>query len=110
MQALVLADKYEVRSSMLTLFDGNKVVATFVSAGQGLAGTDWQVTAYNNGRNAVVSVQVGTELTAVFRGGRHRDRQRRLQRLLCRLHGGRRRDRDRPHRRHLPPVPRRPTA
>ena len=36
MQALVLADKYEVRSSMLTLFDGNKVLATFVSAGQGL--------------------------------------------------------------------------
>ena len=66
MQALVLADKYEVRSSMLTLFDGDKVVATFVSAGQGLEGTDWQVTAYNNGRNAVVSVQVGTELTAAF--------------------------------------------
>ena len=66
MQALVLADKYEVRSSMLTLFDGSKVLATFVSAGQGLEGTDWQVTAYNNGRNAVVSVQVGTELTAAF--------------------------------------------
>ena len=41
MQALVLADTYEVRSSMLTLFDGGKVVATFVSAGQGLEGTDW---------------------------------------------------------------------
>ena len=66
MQALVLADKYEVRSNMLTLFDGNKVVATFVNAGQGLEGTHWQVTAYNNGRNAVVSVQIGTELTASF--------------------------------------------
>ena len=66
MQALVLADTYEVRSTMLTLFDGNKVLATFVSAGQGLEGTDWQVTAYNNGRNAVVSVQIGTELTAAF--------------------------------------------
>ena len=66
MQALVLADKYEVRSNMLTLFDGQKIVATFVSASQELAGTQWQVLAYNNGRNAVVSVQIGTELTASF--------------------------------------------
>ena len=66
MQALVLADKYEVRSNTLTLFDGQKIVATFVNASQGLAGTQWQVLAYNNGRNAVVSVQIGTELSASF--------------------------------------------
>ena len=31
-----------------------------------LAGTQWQVTAYNNGREAVVSVSLGSEITAAF--------------------------------------------
>lgn len=66
MQALVLADTYEVRSNVLTLFDGGQIVATFIETRQELGGTQWQVLAYNNGREAVVSVQIGTELTASF--------------------------------------------
>jgi heat shock protein HslJ len=31
-----------------------------------LAGTDWTVIGYNNGRGGVVSVIIGTELTATF--------------------------------------------
>ena len=66
MQALATANGYQMASNQLSLLDGNKVVATFVGETQGLAGTAWQVIAYNNGRQAVVSVINGTELTALF--------------------------------------------
>jgi heat shock protein HslJ len=36
---------------------------------QALGGTSWDVTAYNNGKQAVVSVLVETELTAMFGKG-----------------------------------------
>ena len=42
---------------------------TFTAQDTALEGTDWRVTAYNNGRQAVVSVLEGTELTASFGEG-----------------------------------------
>jgi heat shock protein HslJ len=42
------------------------VLARFAPQPEGLAGTAWQVTGYNNGRQAVVSVLNGTELTMEF--------------------------------------------
>ncbi len=65
-KALAVADKFEVRSNLLLLFDGSDVIATFISAQQELANSQWQVLAYNNGRNAVVSLLLGTEISANF--------------------------------------------
>ncbi len=42
------------------------VLASFAPQPEGLAGTSWQVTGFNNGRQAVVSVLLGTELTMEF--------------------------------------------
>src|SRR5438105_3558518 len=39
---------------------------TFRAQSHDLAGTAWNVTGYNNGKQAVVSVVTGTHLTAVF--------------------------------------------
>ncbi len=69
--ALAAANKFEVRTNQLTLLDDKKVVATFVRERQELAGTTWQVLAYNNGRQAVVSVLLGTEITASFETADH---------------------------------------
>ncbi len=66
MAALTAADSFEVRANQINLLDGKKVVVSFVSGLQDLAGTDWQVIAYNNGKEAVVSVMSDTELTAAF--------------------------------------------
>jgi heat shock protein HslJ len=66
MQALEQASSYTLQSNHFSLLDGRQVLATFVSATQDLAGTKWQVTAYNNGRQAVVSVSLGSEITAAF--------------------------------------------
>ena len=41
-------------------------VATFTKVSNDLSGTSWQVISYNNGKQAVVSVTLGTELTAEF--------------------------------------------
>lgn len=42
------------------------VVASFAPQSQALAGTSWRVTGYNNGRQAVVSVLSGTQLSMSF--------------------------------------------
>lgn len=42
------------------------VVASFAPQSLALAGTSWRVTGYNNGRQAVVSVLAGTELSMAF--------------------------------------------
>ena len=65
-QALAAADKVEINRNQLTLLNGRRAVATFVSVDQGLAGTAWQVIAYNNGREAVISVLNGSDITAAF--------------------------------------------
>lgn len=43
-----------------------KIVATFVAISQDLNGTAWRVVQYNNGKEAVVSLIQGTEITAAF--------------------------------------------
>src|SRR5512136_616558 len=66
-QALGQAATYKADAKQLTLVDaGGKELATFNAQSIGLAGTSWIVTGYNNGKQAVVSVMAGTELTANF--------------------------------------------
>ena len=65
---LASAATYELQAEQLVLRDGDgKAVATFTAVRPvALAGTAWLVRSYNNGKQAVVSVIVGTELTAIF--------------------------------------------
>jgi heat shock protein HslJ len=66
-QALAQAATYQADAKQLTLSDASgKELATFAAQSTGLAGTSWIVTGYNNGKQAVVSVALGTELTANF--------------------------------------------
>ena len=66
LSTLVAADEYEVRRDQLTLFEDGRVIATFIRTSQTLGGTHWQVTAYNNGRDAVTSPLLGTDITVQF--------------------------------------------
>jgi heat shock protein HslJ len=67
MIALESAATYQIRDGTLSLLDADgAVVATFAAQPTSLAGTSWSVIGYNNGKEAVVSVLIGTELTAVF--------------------------------------------
>jgi heat shock protein HslJ len=67
MAALASAATYQIDGDTLTLSDADgNVAATFSAQPTGLAGTSWDVIAYNNGREAVVSVIIGTEITAAF--------------------------------------------
>jgi heat shock protein HslJ len=65
--ALGEAKTYTVSGDQLTLFeeDGTQL-AVYVAQSQDLAGTNWEVSAYNNGNQAVVGVLEGTTLTASF--------------------------------------------
>ncbi len=66
-EALKTASSFVVEDTRLTLSgqDGT-AVATFNAQSQDLAGTSWQITAYNNGQEAVVSVLEGTTPTIEF--------------------------------------------
>ena len=69
MTALGAVTGYEIKDATLTLYDGGKTaVAEFAVVEQTLEGTSWDVIACNNGREAVVSVIIGTEITANFGG------------------------------------------
>ena len=58
---------FGMASGQLQLLDAEgAVVARFDPQPEGLAGTSWIVTGYNNGRQAVVSVLNGSELTMEF--------------------------------------------
>ena len=58
---------YRIEFDTLTLFNADgKPLARLQEQANPLAGTSWQVTAVNNGRQAVVSVLTGTALTMVF--------------------------------------------
>jgi heat shock protein HslJ len=59
---------YELEVEQLVLQDTNgQGVATFAPVKTaGLPGSSWLVRGYNNGKQAVVSVIIGTELTAIF--------------------------------------------
>ena len=60
---------YRIEYDTLTLFNvAGKPLAQLKEQAHRLAGTSWQVTAVNNGRQAVVGVLGGTSLTMVFGG------------------------------------------
>jgi heat shock protein HslJ len=66
-QALAAAKSFAVNGDKLTLKDSSgTVVASYTAQSQDLSGSSWLATGYNNGKQAVVSVATGTELTAVF--------------------------------------------
>ena len=67
MEALVSAAAWSVADGVLTLADASGApVLVFRAQPSELAGTSWQITAYNNGRQAVTSPILGTSLTLVF--------------------------------------------
>jgi heat shock protein HslJ len=65
---LALVASYQIAGSQLTLLDANgaTVLAFEVQVPTPLTGTLWQATGYNNGRGAVTSLVIGTEITATF--------------------------------------------
>ena len=66
-QALSNAKSFQAAEGRLTLLDAEgKAIATFVVQDTELAGTSWKAIGYNDGRQAVVSVIGGTELTVSF--------------------------------------------
>jgi len=67
MAALESATSYQIQADTLGLLDaGGNAVVTFTAQPTTLAGTSWTVIGYNNGKEVVVSVIIGTEPTAVF--------------------------------------------
>lgn len=66
--ALSRAATYAINGDTLEISDasGNVVLTFAVIEPSALTGTTWVVTGYNNGNEAVVSVVIGTELTAIF--------------------------------------------
>jgi heat shock protein HslJ len=66
--ALSSATRYTTDAGSLTLLDmTGTTVAVFAKVDTTLADTVWEVTGYNNGKQAVVSVITGSTLTAEFR-------------------------------------------
>jgi len=67
LKALTSATNYAVLKNRLSLIGRkSRTVLLFRVQSQPLAGTKWEVTGYNNGKQAVVSVAIGTTLTANF--------------------------------------------
>lgn len=66
MAALAQTTNFSANESQLALLAGNQIVATFAADVQELTGTEWDVTMFNNGREAVVGVIEGVEITALF--------------------------------------------
>lgn len=65
---LGLVASYEIADTQLTLFDaaGETVFVFQVQVPTPLTGTEWLATSYNNGRGAVTSLVIGSEITATF--------------------------------------------
>ena len=67
LKALASVRSYRVTGGKLTIeAAGGRAVLTYKAQSQRLAGTSWQVLAYNNGKQAVVSVSAATKLTVAF--------------------------------------------
>lgn len=64
--ALAQVTTFNANESQLALLAGNQILATFVADVQELSGTEWNVTMYNNGREAVVGLIEGSEITILF--------------------------------------------
>jgi heat shock protein HslJ/uncharacterized protein YraI len=69
MDALARTTNFVGDERQLILRADNQIVATFVAAADSLADTAWDVLSYNNGREAVVSLILGTEISANFGAG-----------------------------------------
>ena len=71
-EVLKTASSFADVDTKLTLSDqAGTALATFTAQSQDLAGTSWQVTAYNNGQEAVVGVLEGTTPTIEFGADGH---------------------------------------
>lgn len=67
LKALETGSTYQISDDELTIKDKNSnALAVFTVLDQNLMGTSWNVIAYNNGKQAVTSVIIGTEITALF--------------------------------------------
>ena len=66
LKALSEVKTFAINADQLTLSDSSGALATYQAQSQDLSGTSWLVTGYNNGKQAVVSVIGGTELTTDF--------------------------------------------
>jgi heat shock protein HslJ len=66
MAALAATQIFIADDRELILRAGDQILATFVVVSQDLANTAWDVVSYNNGREAVVGLLLGTEITADF--------------------------------------------
>lgn len=65
--ALTGAQRFEVVDGQLRLFGADRTtLATLAEQSQRLAGTSWEVTAFNNGRQAVVGLVADTTMTVTF--------------------------------------------
>jgi len=66
--ALELVSSYAVEAQQLTLYNpqGQAILTFVVREPTPLAGTQWDVIGYNNGKGGVASVVIGTELSALF--------------------------------------------
>ena len=64
---LARAATFEAGDEKLVLFDaGGEPIAVYEAVSQELTGTSWEVIGYNNGQGGVVSVIIGTQITANF--------------------------------------------
>ena len=67
LQALGEAKTFSVAGDQLTLSGAdNKSLLVYKSQSQGLSGTSWEVIGYNNGKQAVTSVLLGSTITLAF--------------------------------------------
>jgi heat shock protein HslJ len=66
--ALQSAATYEIQGTQLAIAgaDGTTLLTYEVSVPLSLTGTVWEAIGYNNGKEAVVSLIIGTEITAMF--------------------------------------------
>jgi heat shock protein HslJ len=66
--ALQSAAAYEIQGNQLTIAgaDGTRLLTYEVSVPLSLTNTVWEAIGYNNGKQAVVSLIIGTEITAMF--------------------------------------------
>lgn len=65
--AMAKVQSYRLDGQSLVLLDASgATLASFAAQGAELAGTAWQVTAYNNGQQAVVGVKTGSTITMAF--------------------------------------------
>ncbi|MEZ4770063.1 MAG: META domain-containing protein [Caldilineales bacterium] len=63
---LTTTTDFSIAEDQLTLIAGDETLATFTAVSSDLTDTAWDVVNYNNGREAVVGILEGTEVTAYF--------------------------------------------